>query len=51
MAVAVKDDVLTVRKFHVEIPAGIHEKFIWLPLFTSAGVGLFSGAWGSLWIL
>lgn len=51
MAVAVKDDMLTVRKLHVEIPSGIHKKFIWLPLFTGADFGLFSGAWGSLWIL
>lgn len=50
MAVPVKYDVLTVRKFHVEIHAGIHEKFIWLPLFTGAEFGLFSGAWGSVWI-
>lgn len=46
MAAPVKCDVLAVRKLHVEIHAGIHEKFISLPLFTGAEFGLFSGAWG-----
>lgn len=50
MAVPVKYDVLTGRKLHVEIHAAIHEKFMWLPVFTGAEFGLFSGAWGWMWI-
>lgn len=36
MAVPVKYDVLAVWKLHVEVHAGIDEKFIWLPWFTAA---------------